>query len=218
MDNRRLPDIQFDPELVARYDKPGPRYTSYPTAPHFDVDFTPNDLAAQARLGNDEPIPRPMSIYVHVPFCWSPCFYCGCNRVITRDVSKAEAYLLRLVREVEMTAPMFDRDREVRQLHFGGGTPNFLRPDQIAEFVGVLGRHFNLSRAADRYFSIELDPRLIQRDGAAFFDEQTPATKAPSSLAIWTASWPTPPEAPSTSTRRWAGGTSRIRPRSTTAI
>ena len=164
MDNRHLPDIQFDPQLVARYDKPGPRYTSYPTAPHFDVDFTPNDLAAQARLGNDEPIPRPMSIYVHVPFCWSPCFYCGCNRVITRDVSKAEAYLLRLVREVEMTAPMFDRDREVRQLHFGGGTPNFLRPDQIAEFVGVLGRHFNLSRAADRDFSIELDPRFIQPD------------------------------------------------------
>jgi len=164
MDNRSPPDIQFDAELVARYDKPGPRYTSYPTAPHFDTDFTESDLRAQARHGNEEPIPRPMSLYVHVPFCWSPCYYCGCNRIITHDRSRAEAYLLRLAREVEMTAPMFDRDRDVRQLHFGGGTPNFLHPEQLAEFVGVLGRHFNLSRAADRDFSIELDPRFIEPD------------------------------------------------------
>ncbi|MCB1561916.1 MAG: oxygen-independent coproporphyrinogen III oxidase [Xanthomonadales bacterium] len=157
-------DIQFDPALVARYDKPGPRYTSYPTAPHFDTDFGDADLREQARRGNDEPIPRPMSLYVHVPFCWSPCFYCGCNRIITHDRGKADAYLLRLAREVEMMSPLFDRDREVRQLHLGGGTPNFLRPEQINELVDMSGRHFNLSRAADRDFSIELDPRFIEPD------------------------------------------------------
>lgn len=164
MDARLLPDIEFDPELVARYDRPGPRYTSYPTAPHFDLEFTEADLVSEARGGNDERISRPMSIYVHVPFCWSPCFYCGCNRIITHDVSKADAYLLRLVQEVAMMAKLFDGDREVRQLHFGGGTPNFLRPQQIAEFVEVLGRHFNLSAATNRDFSIELDPRFIQPD------------------------------------------------------
>ncbi|MEZ5464508.1 MAG: oxygen-independent coproporphyrinogen III oxidase [Lysobacteraceae bacterium] len=164
MNNPPNPDIFFDADLVARYDKPGPRYTSYPTAPHFDTVFSEADLRLQARHGNEEPIPRPMSIYVHVPFCWSPCFYCGCNRIITHDHGKADTYLLRLAREVEMTAPMFDRDREVRQLHFGGGTPNFLRPEQIGDFVGMLGRHFNLSRAVDRDFSIELDPRFIEPD------------------------------------------------------
>src|SRR5690606_14010186 len=89
----------FDAELLRRYDRPGPRYTSYPTAPQFRTDFGPEDFIRAARLSNDAPIPRRLSLYAHIPFCFSPCFYCGCNRIITRDLSRGEAYLERLVRE-----------------------------------------------------------------------------------------------------------------------
>ena len=153
--------IAFDPELLRRHDRPGPRYTSYPTAPQFSDAFGEAELREQARLSNGEPIPRPLSLYVHVPFCESPCFYCGCNRVITRDKARGEAYLLRLYREIEMVAPLFDRDREVVQLHLGGGTPNFLSPEQLAEMVDVIGRHFRLGRGAGRDVSIEIDPRHV---------------------------------------------------------
>src|SRR5262245_64721548 len=117
---------RFDPELQARYDRPGPRYTSYPPAPRFSESFGEADLRGAAQASNDEPIPRPLSLYVHVPFCASPCFYCGCNRIITRDRARGGAYLARLYREIALLAALFDRDRRVVQVHFGGGTPNFL--------------------------------------------------------------------------------------------
>jgi len=115
----------FDADLLHRYDRPGPRYTSYPTAPQFTFDFDESALRKVVRESNDDPIPRSLSIYVHVPFCASPCFYCGCNRIITRDRSLAEAYVARLVREIAMTAEMFDRDRDVIQLHFGENGRHF---------------------------------------------------------------------------------------------
>lgn len=151
----------FDAELLRRYDRPGPRYTSYPTAPQFHAEFGVGDLAAAARRTNEDPIPGPLSLYVHVPFCTSPCFYCGCNRIITRDRSRAAPYVERLAREAELLAPLFDRDRKVVQLHFGGGTPNFLATDELAEVVDNLGRHFNFSQSPQRDFSIELDPRSV---------------------------------------------------------
>ena len=156
-----LSSPHFDAGLLARYDRPGPRYTSYPTAPQFSPDFGEQALRDAARLSNGDPIPRSLSIYVHVPFCLSPCFYCGCNRIITRDRSRAETYLARLYREVDMTATMFDRDRETIQVHFGGGTPNFLSPSQLREVVDTLRRHFHFSTRYDRDLSIELDPRSI---------------------------------------------------------
>ena len=91
----------------------------------------------------------------------SPCFYCGCNRIITRDTARGEAYLARLYREIALTAPLFDRDREVIQLHFGGGTPNFLSPAQLREVVDTLRSHFHFSDADERDLSIELDPRFV---------------------------------------------------------
>lgn len=154
--------IAFDAELLRRYDRPGPRYTSYPTAPVFTADFGQAELRAQARRTNDEPIPRPLSLYVHIPYCFSPCFYCGCNRVITRDKSRAAPYLLRLEREIERMAQLFDRDREVVQVHLGGGTPNFLSAAQIGGLMESLRGHFRLSTRADRDFSIELDPRFLE--------------------------------------------------------
>ncbi len=155
---------EFNAALIARYDVPGPRYTSYPTAPHFTGEFDETALRAVIRASNEEPIPRPLSLYVHVPFCMSPCFYCGCNRIITRDTGQAERYLERLYREIELVAPQFDRDRPVRQLHFGGGTPNFLDATQMGELLESLARHFSFSCAADREYGIEIDPRFA--DGA----------------------------------------------------
>jgi oxygen-independent coproporphyrinogen-3 oxidase len=156
--------LEFDLDLLRRYDRPGPRYTSYPSAPQFSTRFTDADFRRQVARSNQEPIPRDLSLYVHVPFCFSPCFYCGCNRIITRDVSRGAPYAERLVREAEMVAPLFDRDREVVQLHFGGGTPNFLNAPALAGLVGSLGRFFHFSNARTRDFSIELDPRSV-RDG-----------------------------------------------------
>ena len=153
---------QFDPDLIARYDISGPRYTSYPAAPQFHTHFGEADLRAIARASNEDPIPRPLSLYVHVPFCMSPCFYCGCTRLITHDHSKSVVYLDHLYREIELTAPLFDRDRPVGQLHFGGGTPNFLDARQMGELLESLARHFAFSRDADREFGIELDPRYCE--------------------------------------------------------
>ena len=154
----------FDAELLRRYDRPGPRYTSYPTAPQFQPSFDERALREVARESNDYPIPRPLSLYVHVPFCVSPCFYCGCNRVITRDRSQGAAYLERLEREIDMTAALFDADREVVQLHFGGGTPNFLAPAELRRVVESIGGRFRMSGRRDADVSIELDPRTVTPD------------------------------------------------------
>lgn len=152
----------FDADLLRRYDMPGPRYTSYPTAPQFSTAFGEAEFREHARRSNADPIPRQLSLYLHIPYCFSPCFYCGCTRIITRDFGRSGPYLERLLREAEEVSRLFDRDREVIQLHLGGGTPNFLRPRQIADLIDGLGRQFHFSRSAMRDFSIEIDPRLIQ--------------------------------------------------------
>ena len=154
--------IAFDAGLLRRYDRPGPRYTSYPTAPQFHADFGEAQLREAVQASNEEPIPRRLSLYVHVPFCFSPCFYCGCNRIITRDLARGEAYLARLHREIALMAPLFDRDREVIQLHFGGGTPNFLTPQQLGDVVDTLRRQFHFADSQDRDISIEIDPRFCE--------------------------------------------------------
>lgn len=154
----------FDAALIAKYDVNAPRYTSYPTAPHFREQFAEADLKHAIRLSNDDPIPRDLSAYVHIPFCLSPCFYCGCTRIITHDRGKADRYLARLYREIKTMAVLFDQDRCLAQLHFGGGTPNFLDADQLVELVETLHRHFSFSRRIDREFGIELDPRFCDGD------------------------------------------------------
>ena len=153
--------LPFDAELLRRYDRPGPRYTSYPTAPQFSSGFGEAELREAAAASNGDPIPRRLSLYVHVPFCVSPCFYCGCNRIITRDKSRAAPYLARLFREIDLAAALFDRDREVVQLHLGGGTPNFMDPAQIGELVDALRRQFHFARPEESDISIELDPRFV---------------------------------------------------------
>jgi len=163
--------LQFDPALLRRYDRPGPRYTSYPSAPRFHQDFTEADLRRHAARSNEEPIPRDLSLYVHVPFCFSPCFYCGCNRIITRDATRGPPYVERLLREAELLSRLFDRDRGVSQVHFGGGTPNFLDAPTLRGLIDGLARHFRFSTGDDRDFSIELDPRTVREgDIAAYAD------------------------------------------------
>jgi len=161
----------LEPDLIRRYDQDGPRYTSYPTAPFFNEQFGEAELRAHAKKSNDALIPSPLSIYVHVPYCSSPCFYCGCNRMITRDVSKGERYFERLIREIEQVSPLFDRDREAVQVHLGGGTPNFLASETLGRLMTSLARHFTLSEADDRDFSIELDPRHIDSAGVGALSE-----------------------------------------------
>ena len=147
-------------DLLLRYDVAGPRYTSYPTAPQFRPDFGETQYREHARRSNATFAPRPLSLYVHIPFCASPCFYCGCNRIITRDAAAGGRYVERLTREASMVAPLFNHHREVRQLHLGGGTPNFLRPADLTRLIEALARHFRFGSATDLDFSIELDPRF----------------------------------------------------------
>ena len=151
----------FDADLVRRYDRPGPRYTSYPTAIDFHAGFGPDDYRAAAAASNRAADRKALSLYVHVPFCRSPCFYCGCNKVITRDKAKARDYLAHLDTEIDLQGALFDRDRTVRQLHFGGGTPTFLDDDELEALLGRLGRAFTLTEAAEREYSIEIDPRTV---------------------------------------------------------
>jgi oxygen-independent coproporphyrinogen-3 oxidase len=157
--------LDFDPDLLRRYDRPGPRYTSYPTAPQFTPQFGAAELREYIRRSNASA--HALSIYAHMPFCASPCFYCGCNRVITRDSARAEQYLERLLAEVALLAPLFARHREVLQVHLGGGTPNFFRPEQIGRLLAALAGQFQLSAQPERDFSIELDPRCVSPEDIA---------------------------------------------------
>jgi len=152
-------ELPLNSDLLRRYDRPGPRYTSYPTVPHFTAEFGTEQFRALASETGKATPPRALSLYVHIPFCSSPCFYCGCNRIITRSTDNAAAYVARLRREIEMLAPLFS-GREVRQVHFGGGTPNFLTPVQIGDILERLRAHFHFSSARDRELSIEIDPRF----------------------------------------------------------
>ena len=153
--------VLFDADLMRRYDREGPRYTSYPTALQFREDLDPQAYQAAATLSDGARDGSPLSIYVHVPFCQSPCFYCGCNKIVTRQLHRAEEYVGDLLAEIGMRSPYFDAEREVEQLHFGGGTPTYLTADQLSRVLGELGRHFRLSDSPARDYSIEIDPRTV---------------------------------------------------------
>lgn len=146
----------YDKELLHRYDRPLPRYTSYPTAVQFEEGFS----VADWRRGLDQSIQaaKPFSLYFHIPFCRSPCFYCACNRIITRDASRSQPYLEAIYKEIELVAAQIpDNRRNVSQVHFGGGTPTFLSSNQLEELWGRINRHFNMD--PDGEYSIEIDPR-----------------------------------------------------------
>ena len=115
--------LEFDRELIRRYDTSGPRYTSYPTAVQFTEAFTETDYKRWAERTNAEEPKPPLSLYFHIPFCDTVCFYCACNKIITKNRRHAVPYLAHLFKEIAMQGALFDRDRPVEQLHWGGGTP-----------------------------------------------------------------------------------------------
>jgi len=158
--------IRFDADLVRRYGSRGPRYTSYPPAAQFRQDFDISWYQRSLAASNEDPIPATLSLYVHVPFCASPCFYCACTRVITRDHTQAARYLDYLYREIALRAELFAPDRRVEQLHLGGGTPTFLSTDQLAALLDLLQLQFPFSSEAWE-LSIEIDPRTVTSEDVA---------------------------------------------------
>ncbi len=153
----------FDPELIKRYDRKGPRYTSYPTAMEFNPEFSAVDYRFQAAQSNQHLIPKPLSLYFHIPFCHSLCYYCGCTKKISNHQQEAEIYLQSLRKEIEWQGKMFDRDRPVIQLHFGGGTPTFLSNQHLRDLLQHTARYFSMYAYADAEWSIEIDPRTMDR-------------------------------------------------------
>ena len=152
-------DPAFDPELIARYDVPGPRYTSYPTAPQFDSGFGEADYRRHARASNAGG--APLSLYVHIPFCATVCFYCGCNKIVTKRHERAAPYLQGLATEIARQGELFERTRTVEQLHFGGGTPTFIDHGEMAGLMEALRRNFRLCDDDRGDYSIEIDPRTV---------------------------------------------------------
>jgi len=155
----------FQQDLINRYDKPGPRYTSYPPATEFHTAITESDYRDWARHSNEVPIPKPLSLYFYIPFCSSICYYCACNKIITKRKERAEPYLQDLFREIEIQSILFDGDREVRQLHWGGGTPGFLSQQQSQQLMEKIAGHFALRSGVGNDYSIELDPRVVEKGG-----------------------------------------------------
>ncbi len=154
--------IKFDIDLIKRYDKSGPRYTSYPTAVSFTADYVEGDFNRHATQSNANN--GPLSLYFHIPFCDTICFYCACNKIATKDYSKTGEYLQYLYREMDMQAKLFDKSRVVEQLHWGGGTPTFLNHDEIAELMAYTQKTFNLLDDDSGDYSIEIDPRSVSKD------------------------------------------------------
>ena len=147
----------ISPELLRRYDRPGPRYTSYPTAPEWSSEFSGGDYKA-ALLRSKGAGDRGLALYVHIPFCAERCLYCGCNVVISKKPEIVEKYLEHIAGELDLLSPCLDEDRRLVQLHFGGGTPTYLSPDQICRLTaGILDR-FELNSNAE--VAVEVDPRV----------------------------------------------------------
>ena len=157
--------IVFDEALIRRYDKAGPRYTSYPTAVQFHPGFTAERYAEIAR-GTNAGAP-PLSLYFHLPFCDTVCYYCACNKVVTKDRSKAAPYLERLFRELELQGALFDDERWVDQLHWGGGTPTFISHAEMEALMEQTRAHFRLRDDDSGEYSIEIDPREVHADTVA---------------------------------------------------
>ncbi len=163
--------LLFDADLIRRYDRAGPRYTSYPTAVQFHDGFDEAQYRGHALASNAVLPPRPLSLYFHLPFCATVCYYCACNKVITKNRGRAELYLQRLYREIELQGELFDRSRPVDQLHWGGGTPTFLSHGQMAELMAETGQWFGLRNDDAGEYSIEIDPRAVGADTVALLRE-----------------------------------------------
>jgi len=167
--------LEFNLDLIRRYDKSGPRYTSYPTAIQFHEGFKQQDYKHWVEWSNTQSrqasSPQPLSLYFHLPFCDTVCYYCGCSKVVTKNREKASPYLQRLHREIEMQSQLFDSDRTVDQLHWGGGTPTFISHDEMTALMDVTRQFFNLHDDDTGEYSIEIDPREVTNETLALLRE-----------------------------------------------
>ncbi len=157
------------PALLEKFDVNGPRYTSYPTADRFVEAFTADDYtqALEQRRGQGSTLP--LSVYVHIPFCESLCYYCACNKIITKHKDRAETYLRYLTREVDLHMAHLGQGHSVSQLHLGGGTPTFLSDDELRELMHMLKRNFNFVPGGE--YSVEVDPRTVDEKRLAVLAE-----------------------------------------------
>ena len=153
-------DLVIDPVLIRRHDVSGPRYTSYPTADRFVEAFGETELKQWLAKRNIGGISQPLSVYVHLPFCDTLCYYCACNKVITRDHSRSAKYINYLEKELALLGPLLGQDRRICQVHWGGGTPTFLAREEMSRLMGLIDAHF--PRAIDLECSLEVDPRRVE--------------------------------------------------------
>ncbi len=160
---------EIDIELLKRFNQPGPRYTSYPTAPVFSQEFSADDFEREIIETNAGAKTGDISLYFHFPFCEKLCYFCGCNMLVTRDRSAIEKYNEYLKREIERLAPLISKERRIEQMHFGGGTPSYLTPDEIMDIGNFIKSKFNF--AADLEASVEIDPRNLTREHLEAFRE-----------------------------------------------
>jgi len=162
-------NLVFDPQIIRRFDVNGPRYTSYPTADRFVEAFDSD--AAKLWLGkrNIGGISRPLSLYFHIPFCNTICYYCACNKIITKDHGRSAKYLKYLAKEVALQSQSLDGEHEVIQLHWGGGTPTFLSHDEMRSLMETTRNHFRLLDGGE--YSIEVDPRKVDTATVALLGE-----------------------------------------------
>lgn len=153
-------------QLLRKYQAAIPRYTSYPTAPNFSAEYDQNSYLADLAKSNQALLPRKLSLYIHIPFCQSLCYFCGCNKVITQtNHAKIERYLELLHAEISMRSKLFDQDRRVAQIHFGGGTPNFLGNQKLRDVLETIANGFHLDLPSKLEVGIEIDPRMINAEG-----------------------------------------------------
>ncbi|MES2130647.1 MAG: oxygen-independent coproporphyrinogen III oxidase [Pseudomonadota bacterium] len=156
-----VPSVEFDGELIRKLTQKGPRYTSYPTADRFRTDYGYTDFLQTVAGLHSAPGPRALSLYLHIPFCENICYYCACNKIITRDRSKAATYLGYLKRELTMQGSLFAGMNQVAQLHLGGGTPTYFSDEQMDELMAHMHRWFKFAPDDEGEFSIEVDPRTV---------------------------------------------------------
>ncbi len=153
-------DIDISEALVRRFDKLGPRYTSYPTADRFHTAFTAETYHSYLEERSARAVNPPLSIYVHLPFCESLCYFCACNKIITKDHARVAEYLRYLGKEMALVAQRLGKDRKAVQLHLGGGTPTFFNADELRQLMAMLRSYFTFTPDAE--LGVEIDPRTVQ--------------------------------------------------------
>jgi oxygen-independent coproporphyrinogen-3 oxidase len=154
--------VLWDEAFIKQHDVAGPRYTSYPTALQFHEEFTVADYERAIQQSNESR--RPLSLYLHLPFCQSLCHYCACNKVVTQNRERMRAYLDHLIQEIRLVSAMVGKNRPIVQMHWGGGTPTYFDDSELTELMYHLGRHFNIATGDRAELSVEIDPRTVNAE------------------------------------------------------